>query len=495
MRQGTQIKDIAIQLTAIISILWVFGSGCSGPDTPGNPVKHRVSASVSVETPPKHLIFITIDTLRPDFLGCYGNPWIHTPNIDRLARYGNLFRKCTVPLGRTNPSIASMLTSRYPHDHSVRALWDKLPSREETLPEVLKANGFTSIFINGNALLSPRSGLTQGIDEYFGPRSGMVRFFEPDKTPSKKARHARYGWKADRITTKAIAMIEHLKTGGRFNLWTHYMDPHWSYNPPAPWKHLYTQPIKPERIRAATGLPPGTLRYQNALDRDVRKEFRKLYAGEIVYTDNQLGRLIRRLTRENVLNNAVLVLTSDHGEALGENGFYYCHGDEVYRQSIRVPLILGRMTGDDTHSGIRTRPVTSLEIAGRVLDRLGLHSEAHTPDPQDITFAETGAWSMKQNRRKHFDGIRGKWRMAMDHRYKYIRIPHPGEDIHELYDLKRDPGETVNLTGRKPAVEQRLNAALNAWMADDASADVEIREPTPESPDLQEKLKTLGYIQ
>ena len=103
-------------------ILLFFGFGCSPEE---------------IIQVPRHFILITVDTLRTDHLGCYGNPEIYTPNIDMIAENGVLFETCIVPMGKTTPSLASLLTAKYPHEHTVRSIMKALPKSETTLTEIL----------------------------------------------------------------------------------------------------------------------------------------------------------------------------------------------------------------------------------------------------------------------------------------------------------------------------------------------------------------------
>ncbi len=462
---------------------------------------------------PLHLVFITVDTLRKDYLGCYGNPRIYTPHMDELSKKGTLFQTCLAPLGKTNPSIASILTAKYPHEHSVRSLWHVLPEKETTLTEVLKERGYATAFVNGNNLLGPQSGITQGFDYYEGPQGGFIRYWDKTKAENFTIKEEEQNplrilsaASAERITNLAIKRIEKLKEREKIFLWVHYMDPHWSYHPPSPWNRTHTKSVDADFEKlAAESLP--VLQFQNSLSDNMIEYFKGLYAGEVEYTDYHIGRLLNKLTECNILHDCLLVFSSDHGEALGEKEFFFCHGDDVYRESLDIPLIF-YSTEDLPFSDILEQPVQTTSLFSAVIKLLGTgdtmqkYDIPHRPlidkidnDENNYLFAETDGWTPKENPRRYIPGALGKWRMIRDDRYKLIRIPHPEKDILELYDLKNDSAELINLAGKNSRREEILKAKLEEWAAEDPASKDDTPEEPPDEPSIKQKLKSLGYIQ
>ena len=248
----------------------------------------------------RNVVLITVDTLRADHLGCYGDRGARTPNIDALARDGLRFDQAISAVPITLPSHATLMTGLDPPRHGVRQNGTfKLSAEHETLAEVLRANGYATAAVVGAFVLDSRYGLNQGFDWY---DDDIV----PENVPSDSRRfHARRG---DAVTAAATNWLERYRAGGRrpFLLWVHYYDPHVPYDPPEEYRSAF--PDRP-------------------------------YDGEIAFVDAQIGVLITHLRSRGLLDDSVIVLTSDHGEGLEEHG-ELTHMDLVYDSTMRVPLIL-----------------------------------------------------------------------------------------------------------------------------------------------------------
>ncbi|MBN1553025.1 sulfatase [bacterium] len=453
---------------------------------------------------PQHLILVSIDTLRADHLGCYGNWEAYTPNIDTVARHGIMFRKAVVPCGRTNPSLASIMTAKYPNEHGVRSLSDKLGDSEITLAEILKNNGFTTVFVNGNTLVGPNSGFIQGFDIYRGPQGGYVLETTKNTAKNKKSKRKQYQNRrsAHHITEYVYSLFKSLAEPRHLFLWTHYMDPHWTYDPPSPF----------DRMCRATDMnaPPPELterqlRFNPSLHAKYNEYFKAMYAGEVAYTDYHIGRLFRFLFDENVMIDSLLIVTSDHGESLGEKGFFYSHGDEVYRQSLNVPLIFWWSEQPETNQ-IIPDPVQTTDIRPTILQILAVSAPASlanrsllprngTPcDRSQIRFmyAETGTWRQNADTEKPYSSYRGKSYMISNGLRKLIAKSGSGEFTYELFNLANDPGEKKNVIGVNLPQENKLKTMLSEWIV--KSNKTGKTEASPVSPEMIQKLERLGYI-
>jgi hypothetical protein len=244
-------------------------------------------AACSRDTGLPNIVFITIDTLRGDRLGCTGHAAARTPVLDRLAKGGVLFDNCIVTAPITLPSHASMMTGLYPFEMGIRDNRpDTLAPEADTLAEALKQRGYTTLAVVSGEPLAPGCGLEQGFDRYlFRPkrRSGTALLLE-----------------APADATTELAM-EALSSGQPFFLWVHYFDPHHPYEPPV----AHDDP----------------------------------YDGEITFVDQQIGRLLNHLKTEGMLDSTWIAVTSDHGEGLGDHG-EPTHAFFLYDTTVKVPLIV-----------------------------------------------------------------------------------------------------------------------------------------------------------
>ena len=420
------------------------GLGCSGARDAAPPV-----------APPEHVIVVTIDTLRADRLGCYGNDHVATPNIDRLAREGAIAPEATVPAPITRPSHVSIFTGLDPAQHGIRdnisrALAPDVP----TLAEAFKAAGYETAGFVSSIVLSAQSGLGRGFDE-FSDR------FDLGSDARDEARFLDILEKrGDVAIGEAIAWLERHARARTF-VWVHLYDPHAPYEPPEPYASRYaSQP----------------------------------YDGEVAWTDELVGRLDTALSRLGIRERTLMALTADHGEALGEHG-EPVHGFFLYQATLRVPLI---MRGPGVRPGVRIPVVArSVDIFPTLLDLAGVAapSSAHARSGRSLAPALRGTVSLDEapafaeslTPRIHYGW--SDLRSLRDGRWKFIRAPRP-----ELYDLVRDPGETRNLVHDEPARARALGAALDRHLLGEESAASRPAPPGDLPAELVEKLGALGYV-
>jgi len=277
-----------------------------------------------------NILFITLDTTRADHLGCYGYNRVETPNIDRLAETGILFKNaiCQAPL--TLPSHSSIFTGTYPFYHGVRDNGGfYLEPDKITLAEVLKENGMaTSAFI-GAFVLDSRWGLDQGIDYYY------------DNFDFAKYKRI----SLDSVQREGGEVIEAFfewfekNYQKKFFSWIHFYDPHIPYEPPEPYQTRYSK------------RPWG------------------LYDGEIAYVDELIGKVLDKLSERDVLEKTLIVIVGDHGESLGQHE-ENLHGFFIYDASISVPLIIhfpsSKLGGKKINECVETIDImpTLLQILG-----------------------------------------------------------------------------------------------------------------------------------
>ncbi|MCU0276609.1 MAG: sulfatase-like hydrolase/transferase [Acidobacteria bacterium] len=398
---------------------------------------------------PFNLLLITLDTTRADSIGAYGNREAATPNIDRLAQNGVMFRDCYAAVPLTLPSHCTLFTGRYPPAHGVRNNGTYfLPDTETTLAEVLKARGFrTSAFIASFTLLS-KFGLGQGFevyDETFRQSQAALNFH--DEIP------------ANEITRKFSSWLE--KTHGeRFFSWLHFFDPHHPY-----------------------------LRHAEVDARFSGSE-RRAYEGEIAYVDLHIGEIIRLLEAKKLLERTIIVVVGDHGEAFGEHQ-EFGHGVFCYEESLKVPLVLynpvlftrgrqvaGRVSLADVLPSLLHYLAIAVPEKVQGVSFHGLAAGRGERQPRDIYFESR--FGMEANNWAPITGM-----IAGNH--KYISLIEP-----ELYDLGSDPAERVNRHRQKNILARGLDSKLRRFLLDhSSSAGAGRRELSAADVD---SLKTLGYI-
>ncbi len=396
-----------------------------------------------------NVIFITVDTLRADHLGCYSYRQIQTPNIDALASSSTKFNHAYTPVPITLPAHTALFTGSFPvatgvHDFAV----NKIPAGAVTLAKILRQNGYATGAFIGAPVLDSRYGLNQGFETYFD----NFDFSHLDEAKADQIKRP-----GDAVIDEALGWLKRTR-GQPFLVWVHLYDPHYPYAPPEPYASRYkTHP----------------------------------YDGEIAFADAQVGRLVSLLKEMGSFANSLFVLAGDHGEGLNEHGEKK-HGFFIYNSTLHVPLLL-RVPGatprvvEDEVSLVDVMPtlLQALHIAvpSTVQGRSLLSEIQGRPaSGRSNLYAETFlpllhfSWSQ----------LRGlQWRGL-----KYIDAPRP-----ELYDTLADPHETKNLfrtrQAEAQAMRERLFTILRRYTpATGTPSD----EKVPTDPALLERLRSLGYV-
>ena len=420
-------------------------------------------AAIEESQRPERVVLITIDTLRADYVGSYGSKLARTPTLDRLAAGGVRFETAISPTPITMPSHASIMTGLDPTLHGVHSnakfrLDDGIP----TLAEQFQAHDFETAAFISSVVLDRRYGLARGFDTY-DDRMGFRRNIE-----------AATGGYAERSADEVVdATLQWLESApNRFFLWVHFYDPHGSYDPPRGFRPKQSAPTgSPEEI--------GTLEY-------AKQVFPPLYAGEIYFADTELGRLLRVLNRKFSADRTLLVVTSDHGESLGEHD-ELTHTLTVYDATQKVPLLI---KGPAVPRGrVVDSQVRLVDVAPTILSLSGLPAIEHTTG-QDLRpwiagVREDGLDAYVETLETQ---LAYGWSPVLGLRtgdYKYLRTVRP-----ELYALDEDPDELNDLAANHPAKLKELDAALEAHLSD-ALPVVPNAVAPPEEIAL---LESLGYV-
>jgi arylsulfatase A-like enzyme len=465
-----------------------------------------------------NVLLITVDTLRTDYLGCYGNERVRTPSIDRLSRQSVLFENAISPIPITNPSHTSILTGLYPGNHGVAVNGPMdFESDVLTMPRLLSKQGYkTAAFISGYTLKRDVCRLKEEFELYnddfsnhwFLPEISATRGFSSKLLSLPLSMHPSsrvYGYerRADRTVDDAKEWLRR-NTHGPFFLWLHLFDPHSPYTPPAPYNKMYDGKYT-GKVKGDFHVFSFRERLDIAQNTNDLNHLKALYAGEVSYVDEQIGRLLAELDDLHLSERTLIILTADHGESLTEHNSYFGHGACLYDVDLKVPLIFRFPDGKGAgtrHAGI----VQLVDILPTILGYLGIPIPARSDGVSLLSPMEA---STDLNRPSVavsviLEGHLQHGRSLLSLRttqYKYIRVSPsivdrifiPGRE--ELYDLVADPQETRNMFDVKPDVLKRYRSLAagfwNAWFL----APKKNTGSQRLSKSAIEKLRALGYIQ
>jgi arylsulfatase A-like enzyme len=444
-------------LAALVGVALLGGAGCKS-DRP-------------------NVIVVVVDTLRADRLGVAGARPGLTPFLDSLAASGVVFSNANSTSSWTNPAVASLFTSRYPSQHRVVAFESRLADTEETIAERLHAAGWRGVGMVGNFRLTRDLGFAQGFDVWFSrllPGKMTTQQLAQDAIRYYDRHIARFFWRR----WKPLL------------LYVHPMEPHAPYDPPADARRAVARAPGPGTSESEAMAKVMSIARWGELSPDEVAYVASLYDAEVAALDNRLRRLFARLRARGLLDNAIVVVTADHGEEFGEHGGFQ-HGRTLYEESVRVPLI---MVGPGLPAGrVVAEEVSIVDVAPTLLALLGEAPEPRfegrslvdlldTPaDGRDVVL-ELEPVGSPFDFRRHAVGI-------VHDRLAVLVQP---DGVAEAYDLRSDPRET---TPNPPAFSEEA-AALRARLAQRRAA-LATRagraETAPVSQQMRDRLRALGY--
>jgi len=443
-----------------------------------------VLAAACAPQPPaaRNLLLVVLDTTRADHLSAYGHERETTPTIDALAAAGAQFEQAFAQSSLTPVSAASFLTGTWPYRTGVRSLFvvggDTLSPDVPSLFELLRASGrCTAAFVSAKPM-GRQYGLDRGFELYdddlteTARRHAIERFTDAPQRP------------AEETTERALAWLEER---GRepFALMLHWFDAHDpSFVPPREFLEArLSLPVPPGIGRTTT---PGSwpALYQP-------EHLAELYDAEIEYMDRELARVLEALERLGVRDDTLVCVIADHGEGLGQHGFW-THG-LLYQEQLHVPLVLA---GPGVQPGVRAgAPVRLVDLAPTLCELLDLRAQGEAFDGSSLV---AGLDSFGFEAREVYAEVHhaAEDRLGRDTqmyslsygRWKYIHRPASG--AHELFDLVEDPGELTNLYASQQPVGLALQARLLALGA--VGGEVPSLEGLP--PEELERLRALGYL-
>ncbi|MEC7583728.1 MAG: sulfatase-like hydrolase/transferase [Planctomycetota bacterium] len=363
------------------------------------------------------VLLVTLDTTRADRSGVYGHEAAETPHIAELASRGLLFERAWAPTPMTLPSHTSMLTGVYPCAHGIHSNGvNRVADQSVLVSEVLVDNGYRTGAFVGSFVLDGKYGLDQGFEHYSAPLAAELSGSSGNRVERP----------AGEVVDDALAWMAGIEQDEPFFMWVHFNDPHAPFEPPEPYRSRLADP----------------------------------YDGEIANCDAELGRLLAGLAADQRDDDLLIMLTSDHGESLGEYG-ERTHGMFVYDATMRVPLIVVPPdSGPDSARRVEA-PVSVTDIPSTILDVTGV-DRSSMPAVQVPSLLA---------------GLNGDGALGTDERSLYIEtmVPwdnhrwHPLRGVvwrgHKLIDSSRPelyalPDEQRDLSADQPALLQRFRGRL-----------------------------------
>jgi arylsulfatase A-like enzyme len=434
-------------------------------------------ASCSREAPERpNFIVVLVDTLRADHLGVYGYERDTSRNVDAFARESLLFTASRSQAACTFPSANSILTSRSPTlflDQPGGAIG--IPAEVPSVAEILRKSGYRTVAVSGSPIV-------RSTPSHTNSTGGFGRGFDVFEEECL--------WQSAACLNRLA--LEHLGKRDRrrpFFLYLHYIDPHAPYKPPPGerrhFRFLRTASDK-KFIRQGTTTPIEEMIYKGkpdpGLTPDDLQHLIGLYDEEIAYFDRRFGELLAAVREAGLLDDTILVFTSDHGEEFLEHG-HICHCRTLFDNAIKTPLIV-RVPGVEPRKV--AAPVQNLDIVPTLLDYAGVDTAAFPLEGHSLRALIEGRED--RGARPQF-AAQGVFRSVSDGQLKLIHNLDNGKFW--LYNVAAQPQETRNVLRRQRRSFHHLREVMNVWLA---RTEGEAGERVRKSQEAEARLKAVGYI-
>ena len=457
-------------------------AGCPGP----GPDDARKAAVARPEAAGNRLnvLLVTIDTLRADHLGVYGYRRATSPHLSALARRGVVFDQAYTYWPKTRGSFVGIMTGRFASQTGYGKSHPLLLDFNPTLASVLKGAGYETVATVDNPNVAASLGYSRGFDRYRETWEEKDLATEMDRTRA--------------ITADGVRFLAEAKPERAFFLWLHYVNPHAPYEPPAPWDTAFVdaEASRGPQLRPVDGFHGGVPKPWSVPGKGLGWYVAQ-YDGEIAAVDAEVGKLVEALDRSLVRDRTLVVITSDHGESLGEHDYYFDHGENLFDPSMRIPLIVA---GPGLKAGSRTDVLaTTLDLVPTVLDAVKV---SYPPElaGESLLPATRGE---RRPARPRLQGqndrnLLGAW----DPRFKIVATPSEAGPRYALYDREADPAETRDESRAQPErareerrelelFRERIDAQLvkTRRLLEGQSGEERL------TPEACERLRAMGYVQ
>jgi choline-sulfatase len=431
-----------------------------------------------------NVLLITIDTLRADHLGAYGYRRKTSPHIDALAKEAMVFDQAYTFWPKTRGSFVMIMTGRRPSQNGYGKQHQEVLGFNATLASTLRDAGYTTQAVVDNANVSSDWGYAKGFERY-------RETWKEIKEPPKEIERARL------ITDDAVSLLGRPTGDKPFLLWLHYVNPHGPYTPPAPFDTMFldadsrTGPV----LKSVKGFHDG-VREEWARPGQRLGYYVAQYDGEIAAADQEVGRVLEALAKGPAASRTLVVLASDHGESLGEHGYFFDHGEDLFDPCLRIPLIV-RVPG--AAPGRTAALASTLDLLPTILDAVKV---SYPPDLAGRSLLAEAVGRAGKAPERLFAQNERNLAAAFDGRMKLVAAPKGDADwTFALYDRGADPGETRDRGASQPEVLRPLRRELELFWERGEREMAGIRAKIGGSTaapcqdlDVCEHLKALGYI-
>jgi arylsulfatase A-like enzyme len=470
-----------------------------------------------------NVVICVIDAARADHVGCYGYPRDTTPNIDRIAEDALVFERHFCPYPLTLPSTASLLRSLHPDSHLATGLWHALSHASPevsdfTMAQGLQAAGYETAFFSSNICASPAVGIGCDFQHVYaahgpgggphsaGRRSDRIRGSGSEAVLSQGASPAEL--RVERTSRgsplrpdRLLSYIsDWLQDGPRspFFAYIHFLPPHLPYNAPEHMKQLFAGAKPPCAWQGRCDFPADKLA-KAQLEGPPLKKWVNAYDANMRWADWAVAGLETLLRETDLLDNTILVITADHGEAFGEHGYRY-HGHGVYDELTRVPFIL-RLPGPGRPVGKISALTETMDLLPTIFALLALSYPEDQVQGSSLLPLLTG----ETDHVHECVFARGSTTYLVRDLHAAL-ILHRDGITRALYDLDADPLQTRNVIRSQPERAAELVEAFREFAAtqrrqplryvDPTYAKPEVTpEPRPElSEEMRRELKAIGYV-
>lgn len=422
-----------------------------------------------------NVLLITIDTLRADALGSYGSRTRQSRTVDALAARGVVFERALSQAPATGPSFSSMLTGRYPVEHTVLHSTRRLPAEQQTMAEHFKARGYRTGGFVSCSILASRYGFDQGFEEY-------------DEKFQNKYDGKHFERDGAHTTDAALRWLSRLAPDEPFFAWVHYFDVH------APYLDRSSRGLTSQQRALGSLASLRRLQKEPQARAEALPIIRELYASEVGYVDRQIARLLAALRAHGGEERTVIVVGSDHGEELFDHDDFHGHYKQVTQSVLHVPLIVA---GPGVPRGRRlSQWVENVDILPTVH---ALTRRQDEPLLADVSGRDLSAlWNGKgapsspaRAQREPYKTMPGGFAFAaVEDTWKLQWYSQHGP---RLYDLARDPMERKDVSAAHADVLRHLSQSIQPWMR--KTEQLGFRDPHALDPHDVQVLKALGYVQ
>ena len=448
-----------------------------------------------------NIVIIVMDTARQDRLSCYGYARETSPRLRELAKVSTLFDRAYSTSSWTSPAHASLFTGLYPATHGVTQEHWKMNPDLVTLAEVLSEHGYETMGIIENSMLSSEHGFQQGFSTYH----------QTSRIPTMLDR-ARLRGRSETGNRATDLFLKGLRSMGRrrpFFIFVNLIAPHQPYDSS---KQFMREFVTDHEISLVSNMWPQHYLGQKEFTPAELRHLNELYDAELLFTDHLVGKMMDGLRSLGHWDNTVFIVTSDHGENIGDHG-HMDHVFSLYETTIKIPLII-HDPPRFSQGSVDRRRVTLADIFPTVLDAAGVESGRYPCQgfsllserfPEDRAILSEYYWPV-QALGRYSDEDRTDYRLdARKRRIRSITVGSRkfvwgGDGKHELFDLDEDPDELVNLLDRENSahtlqeMEQRLAEILSRLESERTVVPVSVRTEELHD-DTREALRSLGYLQ